>query len=202
MGSRYIPFFTNIYETKVWGDNGRSDYSGSSGTGSRLEMNSDYYIPFMRSFFKEHNVRSVADLGCGDFLCGRTLYQDLPIIYTGYDAYSKVVQANARDYPEFQFKHLDFVKDLDEVKPADVCILKDVLQHLLLVDIYQLLDKIVASKKFKYVFISNCSHQKSDDPELPQCLCRDLSADFLPLKKYKARVMLRYRTKEVSLITC
>lgn len=199
--SRYIPFFTTIYENKVWGDNKRSEYAGSSGTGSKLEMNQDYYIPFMRAFFKEKEVRSVVDLGCGDFLCGMWLYKDLPIKYTGYDAYQKVVEANKRDYPGFQFHHLDFVKDMDQVVSADVCILKDVLQHLLLVDIYQLLDKLVESKKFKYIIICNCSHQKADNPELPQWYCRDLSADFLPLKKYNARVMLRYRTKELSIVT-
>jgi hypothetical protein len=198
--SRYIPFFTSIYESKVWGDNGRTEYSGSSGTGSKLEKNLDYYIPYMRSFIKEHGIQSVADLGCGDFLCGPTLYKDLGVAYTGYDAYEKVVVSNTKEYPDFRFKHLDFTRSLDAVEPADLCILKDVLQHLLLADIYAFLDALVASKKFKYILISNCSHQKQDDPELPSCFCRDLSADFFPLKKYGARVLLRYRTKELSLI--
>ena len=201
MSSRYIPFFTSVYETKLWGDNGRTEYAGSSGTGSKLETNLDYYIPYVRSFLKEYHIRSVADLGCGDFLCGPELYKGMDIRYTGYDAYAKIVDANTKDYPGFRFKHLDIVNDIDNVESADVCILKDVLQHLLLADIYTLLDRLVDSKKFKYILICNCSHQKADDPELPRWYCRDLSADYLPLKKYTARVLLRYRTKELSLIT-
>ena len=61
--------FTNIYENSVWGNNNNKEYKGSSGLGSEVEYNKDY-IPLLKKIINDYNVKSVVDLGCGDFRIG------------------------------------------------------------------------------------------------------------------------------------
>ena len=84
--------FTNIYENNSWGNNNNDNYKGSSGPGSNIEYNNDTYVPFLKNFIIEKKILSVVDLGCGDFKCGKLIYDDLDISYTGYDAYEKMVE--------------------------------------------------------------------------------------------------------------
>jgi hypothetical protein len=44
----------------------------------------------------DNNIKNIVDLGCGDFICGKIIYDDLDILYTGYDTYKKVVDSNKR----------------------------------------------------------------------------------------------------------
>jgi FkbM family methyltransferase len=193
--------FTQIYETGVWGDNGISEYKGSSGDGSLVEKNQEY-IGFLKSFIKEKDIKSVSDLGCGDWKCGNLIYDDLPISYNGYDAYGKLVEYNQRTFgnQKYSFKQLDFLNFPEQIEQADICIIKDVLQHWPLKSIYTFLDTICNSKKFKYIIITNCSYQNKDDTDIPMGQFRPLSKDFLPLKKYNPSFLLAYQSKEVILL--
>ena len=69
--------FTEIYEISWWGDNKNPEYKGSSGGGSDVEYNINTYVPFLKKFITENNIKSVIDLGCGDFRCGPFIYNDL-----------------------------------------------------------------------------------------------------------------------------
>ena len=66
--------FTNIYETNAWGNNQNVEYSGSSGDGSLIEYNKDTYVPFLKKFITDNNIKTIVDLGCGDFQCGKLIY--------------------------------------------------------------------------------------------------------------------------------
>ena len=71
--NKNIKIFTKIYETKKWGEiNGK----GTSGNGSSIEVTGTEYNPFIKNFIKENNIRTVVDLGCGDFVCGNLLYDN------------------------------------------------------------------------------------------------------------------------------
>ena len=181
--------FTNVYECKWWGNNGHAEYAGSSGGGSDIEYNRTSYVPFLKKFITDNDIKTVVDLGCGDFKCGKLIYDDLDVSYTGYDAYKKIIQCHLKEHaasPKYSFVHLDFCAHKEEVANGDVCILKDVLQHWSLADIYAFLDCAVEHKKFKFILICNCCRQTQDNVDIPNGACRDLSCDFLPLKKYNA----------------
>ena len=78
--------FTNVYENKLWGDNNNNtEYKGSSGSGSDINYNINTFVPFLKQFIVDNNIKNVVDLGCGDFRCGKLIYDDLDILYTGYD---------------------------------------------------------------------------------------------------------------------
>ena len=194
--------FTNIYETYQWGNNGSTEYNGSSGGGSDIEFNK-IYIAELKKFITDNNITNITDLGCGDFRCGKTIYDDLNnITYTGYDAYKKVIDYNSTQYPlpKYSFIHLDFCNNKEDIKDGELCILKDVMQHWSLVNIYHFLDYLVEHKKFKYIVICNCGFQTQNDTDIVAGDFRPLSCDYFPLKKYCPTKLYNYHTKEVSVI--
>jgi hypothetical protein len=193
--------FTNIYEDKLWGDNENNNYSGSSGEGSDIEYNKKY-IELLKKIINEYNIRNIVDLGCGDFRIGKLLYDDLNITYTGYDTYKKVIDYNITEYhsQKYTFEHIDFFTNKESIVTGDMCILKDVIQHWSLNEIYIFLDYLVESKKFKYILLINCCNQKKDNEDCDIGDWRQLSCNFLPLKKYNAIKMYNYNSKEISII--
>jgi hypothetical protein len=194
--------FTNIYEKKEWGDNAIVEYCGSSGEGSSISYNKNTYIPFLKKFIVDNNIKNIVDFGCGDFVCGSLIYDDLDILYTGYDVYESVIEYNKKKYPstKYSFIHLDFCNEKENIINGDMCILKDVLQHWSLDNIYSFLDYLVESNKFKYILICNCCNQKEDNTSIKNGEFMYLNSKYLPLKKYNPLVVYEYNTKEVSII--
>ena len=194
--------FTHVYEHKLWGDNNNAEYNGSSGRGSDIDYNKDTYVPFLKNFIVNNNIKNVVDLGCGDFRCGKLIYDDLDVLYTGYDAYKKVIEHNSAHHslPKYSFIHLDFCNNKESIVTGDMCILKDVIQHWSLDNIYNFLDYLVAYKKFKYIFICNCCNQNQDNGDIENGDWRQLSCEYLPLKKYNPTKVYNYDSKEVSII--
>ena len=191
--------FTNIYENKVWGDNKNNDYNGSSGGGSDVNYNIDSYIPFLKNFISNNDIKSVVDLGCGDFRCGPLIYDNLNVLYTGYDTYEKVIKYNKKN-KSYNFIHLDIFNNKEELINGDLCIMKDILQHWSLSSIYSFLDYLVESCKYRYILLCNCSNQTRDDTDIIDGEARPLNIDYLPLKKYGFKRIFTYHTKEVSIL--
>jgi hypothetical protein len=194
--------FTYIYENNVWGCNANAYYNGSSGGGSDINYNKDTYVPFLKKFIVDNNIKNIVDLGCGDFRIGKLIYGDLDIKYTGYDAYNKIIEYNSVQYslPKYSFIHLDFCNNKESILSGDMCILKDVLQHWSLDTIYTFLDYLVENKKFKYILICNCCNQTQHDTNIQNGDWRQLSCDYFPLKKYNPIKLFNYYSKEVSVI--
>jgi hypothetical protein len=194
--------FTEIYEKSIWGNNKNLEYSGSSGSGSDIDYNENKYVPFLKKFITENCIRSVVDLGCGDFRCGSLIYDDLEVSYNGYDAYKKVIDYNSSiyDFNKYTFHHLDFYNNKEQILGGDLCILKDVIQHWQINDIYHFLDYLVNQKKFKFILICNCSNQVKHNTNIKTGDFRPLNSKFLPLKKYNPKKLLNYNTKEVCVI--
>ncbi len=194
--------YTYIYEHNVWGNNNNDKYRGSSGPGSAIDYNKDNYVPFLKKMITDNNIKKIVDLGCGDFQCGKLIYDDLDVTYVGYDTYKKIVDFNSQQYsqPKYYFEHLDFYDKKEEITNGDMCILKDVLHHWPTENIYTFLDYLVGSKKFKYILMCNCCNQNKDNDDTLNGYFRQLSCDYLPLKKYNPKKLYNYRTKEVSVI--
>lgn len=199
---KHAQVFKNIYETKKWGDNKDNNYSGSSGSGSSLAYNKDTYIPVVRKFIRDRNIKSVIDIGCGDWQCSHLIYKDIDIIYNGYDIYEKVILNNQQRYRQYNFIHMDIINNVNALECGDLCIIKDVLQHWPVSDIYYFLNYLTTSMKYKYIMITNCRNQGTDDQDIKIGGFRPLTALMYPLKKYKPEIIYRYNNKEVSLITC
>lgn len=112
--------FSEIYDTGMWG--------GGSGGGSALTRSVAMYTGFLEAFIRQKNVRSVVDVGCGDWQFSRYLNLD-GVDYLGLDAAQSVVEANAAVYgrPGVRFECVDATRGIPQ---CDLVISKDVLQHL------------------------------------------------------------------------
>jgi len=195
--------FNHVYETCEWGNNNANSYKGLSGGGSTINFNEYIYIPFLRNFIESNKISTVCDLGCGDFLCGKLIYDNLNVQYNGYDVYGKLIDFHQNTYngsDKYKFFHTDIFSERENIQSADLCILKDILQHWDLQSIYTFMDFLVDSKKFKYIIICNCCNQNEDNTDIITGSGRPLSSLFLPLRKYKPVNMFYYNTKEVSII--
>ena len=211
--NKVIEIFTSIYETNYWGDNNNKKYKGTSGDGSSIEYNKNTYIPFLRNFIEKYKIKTIVDLGCGDFRIGLTLYDKLNIEYTGYDAYEGVINFNKdkfKEHPNFHFIHSDFSAEeyREYLEEADLCIIKDVLQHWPTKNVIEFMDFITKSKKYKYILLINCFFNieapKNDYKYRKDIILGDvssLSSSRFPLNKYGGEILYTWDTKEISLIT-
>jgi SAM-dependent methyltransferase len=118
--------FRGIYRTKVWGDNGKAFYSGEGSLGPVL----DEYCASLVRFISDHQVRSIVDLGCGDFAVGKELVQASGISYTGVDVVPELIEHHRAtvDNARVTFVCADITRD--PLPPADLYLIRQVLQHL------------------------------------------------------------------------
>jgi SAM-dependent methyltransferase len=139
--SDHAKIFDHIYQNDLW--------KGGSGLGS-TEENTRAYRQFLHNFLRSNAVRSVVDLGCGDWQFSRHVDWK-GIDYLGIDV-SKVVLENTRSFtgPGIEFRELNAVTE--PLPAADLLLAKDVLQHWSNADILALLPKLSA---YRYALITN-----------------------------------------------
>src|SRR5690242_11771269 len=77
----YEERFGKIYQEKLWGVNEENE--GFSGGGSLLDNARPYY-EYLIQFIKEHNIKRIVDLGCGDWTLSKWVDWE-GIEYIGYD---------------------------------------------------------------------------------------------------------------------
>jgi hypothetical protein len=114
--------FERIYLEGTWGQ------KFDSGAGSADAITGSY-VGLVRSFIDEHEIRSVVDLGCGDFRVGRRLVSS-DVEYIGVDLVRPLVERNQRLYgsPKVRFEHANLIED--ELPRGELALLRQVLQHL------------------------------------------------------------------------
>lgn len=111
------------------------DYSHDSGAGSDPFF-ARAYISFVSEFIKEHKVRSVVDLGCGDFRVGSSIdYGDAHVI--AVDASPDHIRDHENKFKDkkIEFRHSD-LRNFD-MSSVDLVLIKDVIQHWPTEDITQ-----------------------------------------------------------------
>ena len=183
--------FTKIYDTNFW--------INGSGSGSYIE-NTKIYNEKIIDFIKYNNIKTITDIGCGDWQSSYLIYEKLENIdYLGIDCVQSVVNNNIKNHQNqyenknYSFKALNILNELDSIRNSDLYILKDILQHWKLSDIYKLLDTLI-TKNFKYIIITNNAEQYNDNLELDHYLGigRGLHSNYLPLKKYNPIPLFDY----------
>lgn len=140
--------FDTIYEKGIWGRN--EEGLGYSGSGSSLEE-AKPYIEFLENFIKANEIKSVLDVGCGDWTFSRHIdWGDVE--YTGLDVAKSVIERNQANFsaPNIRFYHFD--GSFNNLPSAELLICKDVLQHLPIENVQQFLKN---TKPFKHCLITN-----------------------------------------------
>ncbi len=133
--------FEQIYRDGRWG---RGSGSGSAEAVTRP------YRQFLQAFLSEHAIRSVVDLGCGDWQFSQFI-DWTGVDYLGLDA-SETALVSARRFegPGVSFRRADVTTE--DLPAADLLIAKDVLQHWSRDDIGKLLPKL---GRYRHVLITN-----------------------------------------------
>ena len=118
--------FRKIYRNRVWGNNGEPFYSGPGSHGAA----SDLYCAAVSAFIRENGIRSLVDLGCGDFAVGRRIVDATEAQYIGVDVVPELIQYHTQrsQGPRVRFVCANIITD--ELPVADLCLVRQVLQHL------------------------------------------------------------------------
>ena len=106
------------------------DWLGESQSGPGSDpVRTRAYRRLLRRILRRHRIRSVVDLGCGDWASSR-LVDWSGTDYLGLDVVPEVVERCRATYarPGVRFEVLDLMTE--EPPPADLLICKEVLQHL------------------------------------------------------------------------
>ncbi len=138
--------FSQIYAEKFWGGE-HDDFNSGSGS---TEAFAQQYGELISKFIAEHGVRSVVDIGCGDFRVASKIISD-EIDYVGIDVVQALIERNQR---EFGAEKVRFCfMDASETEPpdADLCLIRQVLQHLSNAEISNVLQNC---RKYRYVIIT------------------------------------------------
>ena len=138
--------FTSIYQENRWGGRPGEYCSGSGST----EEQASTYGTCVRGFMANKGVASVVDLGCGDFVVGRQVVAH-GVKYTGVDIVAPLVRRNEQEFgnKDVSFFCCDITKG--PLPDGDLCLLRQVLQHLSNAQITQVLQQ---TRKYRYVLVT------------------------------------------------
>jgi hypothetical protein len=158
--------FASIYDNNVWGGASGEFYSGK---GSDIDF-SRAYCDLISDFVLESRLENIKiiDLGCGDFRVGQQLLQNLDTHQTAYqyigiDIVPKLVKNHKMKYANQQVDFLCLNVIEEDLPAGDICLIRQVLQHLSNEDIKIILTKL---SQYKYVFITE-SHPANELTYVP-----------------------------------
>lgn len=138
--------FAEIYEKNVWGGEKGEFYSGEGST----EKYSEKYAAAVTKFIRENDIKSVVDLGCGDFrVASKFVAGDFR--YIGCDIVPSLVEHLNRNFANEnnEFRCVNIVED--RLPDGDLCLIRQVLQHLSNAEIEKILRK---TGKYKYLIVT------------------------------------------------
>ncbi len=109
-------------------------------------------------------MRSIVDLGCGDFSVGRQILEGSSVRYTGIDVVPELIEHHKStvQHPRASFQCADITND--PLPAADLCLVRQVLQHLSNGEIVRVLANL---RNFSQILISE------DVPVHPKSFNRD-----------------------------
>ncbi len=139
--------FSTIYKDHLFGEApGELFYSGNGSVGSFA----DNYTDLVSALVREKEIRSIVDLGCGDFRIGSRL---TPIAdkYIGIDIVPDLISHHRANYSSdrVSFECLDIVDD--PLPAGDLCLIRQVMQHLNNEEIAAILKKL---RIYKWVLVT------------------------------------------------
>jgi 2-polyprenyl-3-methyl-5-hydroxy-6-metoxy-1,4-benzoquinol methylase len=149
--------FSYIYKNDKWEENKWGGGLGDgfySGPGSWDFKFVEPYVELISNIIKEKQITSIVDFGCGDFNIGSHIVKDNSNVdYIGVDIVPELIERNRNRFKSdnVRFECMDIV-DEEKLPDADLCLIKEVFQHLGNKEIMQVLPKL---KKYKYVIITD-----------------------------------------------
>lgn len=158
--------FQEIYAQSSWGRDAERFFSGSGSRGSPAER----YVAAMAAQLEAlHRTIGrelvVVDIGCGDFFVGRALLAACPFIrYVGCDIVPELIAHHREVHgsERASFEVLDIVTD--PPPRGDVCLVRQVFQHLSNADVLAGLDRL---RGFSAIYLTEGNPVVRDGPVNP-----------------------------------
>jgi len=144
--------FSTIYEQNVCGQ--------GAGLGSNPEVAQPCML-FLQDFLTNNRIRSVVDLGCGDWQFSQHIDSG-DYSYTGIDVVRAVIETNQKRFGRHSrtFLCADPATDPSRVPSAELLLVKDVLHHLSNENAQKIL---TLTNQFKFLLITNAYVPINDD---------------------------------------
>lgn len=138
--------FSKIYREKLWGGS-QDEFSSGSGSSGKVAK---VYVDYVSRFIRDQGIESVVDLGCGDFRIGRAISRGA-LQYIGVDVVPELIAHHVANYSTdtVAFQCLDITED--DLPAGDLCLVRQVLQHLSNAEIAMVLRKL---ESYRFVLIT------------------------------------------------
>lgn len=142
--------FEDIYSKDSWGF--------GSGHGS-LPRVTKGYRSYIEMFLRENNIKSVVDVGSGDWQFSRLINWG-EVDYKGLDIVPSVVERTQKKYGKDTVSFQLIKPGETDLPKADLLIIKDVLQHMNTKAVEKFIKEAVP--RYKFALITNCVAPDSD----------------------------------------
>src|ERR1700730_11984275 len=140
--------FSRIYESSLWSRTDGANYDSSA---SSIGVADASFVRQVIEFMKCRGIESIADLGCGDFQVGQRITSRCDVKYVGVDIVQAMVARNQISFGNGRIGFLCADIALDPLPGADLCLVRQVLQHLSNAEIQAVLENI---SHYKYALVS------------------------------------------------
>ena len=147
-------FFREVYRRNTW--NGERSRSGPGSEGAFAQRK----VEVLRQWIETYKIRSLLDIGCGDFYWMRDLVPLLDV-YAGVDIVPELIAENNRLYAtaRVSFHEVDLTVERASAhlpqKEWDLITCLDVFGHLLNDEVLRLLTFLTRSSGARYLLITN-----------------------------------------------
>ena len=122
------------------------DYGGTdfSGAGSTMDVTKKTR-EIIETIVNQFKIASMLDMPCGDFTWMPLVLEKLPkdFKYLGGDIVPFLIERNRKNYPQYDFKVMDFVNS--GLPKFDLIFCRDALQHLSIAEIKEALENFSKS---------------------------------------------------------
>jgi len=189
--------FTTLFTKARW-----VSLESASGPGSDRDSECvTHAIAVLAMVARDFDIRSLADLPCGDFNWMSLFLEDHPEIdYVGYDIVDELVAQNRAANPHRRFQVLDITADTPP--PADLMFSKDLVNHLFERDVWSALRNMAASGSRYLMITSNNGHANTELELLTPRSSRHLDLSAWPYllaePVYADGYLSMWRTEDVA----
>ena len=189
--------FTEIYEHNIWGGEQGVFFSGTGSNDPRVEI----YISNLAAFIQENQIKTITDLGCGDFSVMQKVLDrvDHQVEYIGIDIVKDLIDFNNSNYAteRIRFQQANIIDDA--LPEGELVLVRQVLQHLSNAQISAILRKIA---KYKWALLSEhlpikgsivFNVDKIPGPHIRMKMNSGVFIDKEPFNITNSRVLFEYR---------
>ena len=183
-----VSVFEHIYRCGLWGD--------GSGRGSDPQGEAAEYVRIITAMAAATGWRTAVDAGCGDGRVARAIAAQTGMRITGVDCVASVLGTRDERYTPI----VGDITDVGSLPEADVLLAKDVLHHWPTATIRQWLGDVIASRRWRWLVVTQDRHQRAMDCHLGGY--RALDPNRNPLVEYGPWRTVAYTHKAVCVRSC